>query len=308
MRVEGIHHITAITGDAPRNVDFYARLLGLRLVKKTVNHDSPDVYHLYYGDEAASPGTILTFFEFPGAAPGHAGAGMIHSVAWRVGSDDALGFWANRLAGDGVDVEHAERRLRFRDPEGLPLEITVAGDEAPRVADAPDVPAEHALSGFVGVRAYAADAAASTPLLGDALGFAGNDREWTIEGDERSTSFGFDDPPPDRPVQGAGTVHHIAFAVHPDDQLPFRERALAAGAHATPVIDRTYFRSVYFREPNGVLLELATIGPGFAIDEDPAHLGERLTLPERYEPMRARLEQSLTPIANPRTGARPTGS
>ena len=161
MQLEGIHHITAITGDAPRNVDFYTRVLGLRMVKKTVNQDDPSVYHLFYADEKGSAGADLTFFEYPGAAPGRAGRGMVHRVAWRVASEDALSFWAERLAGDDVAVDRpGPGLLRFRDPEGLEHELGVStvADE-PLIADHPEVPAEHALRGFDGVRAYAADPA-----------------------------------------------------------------------------------------------------------------------------------------------------
>src|SRR5688500_14833171 len=156
MKREGLHHVTAITGDAPGNVDFYARLLGLRMVKKTVNFDAPDVYHLYYGDEAGTPGSIMTFFEFPGARRGRAGAGQVHRVLWRVGSEAALDFWAERLRGSGVETQRASGSLRFADPEGLESELLVvdAGDE-PLAATAEGIPAEHAIQGFHGVRAYA---------------------------------------------------------------------------------------------------------------------------------------------------------
>ena len=213
MRLEGIHHITAITADAPRNVDFYARVLGLRLVKKTVNFDAPDVYHLYYGDEAGSPGSILTFFEFPGAAPGRAGAGMLHSIVWRVGTDAALDFWAGRLEGEGVAVTREANRLRFADPEGLGLELAhVDSGDHPLVAAAADVPAEHALQGFDGARAYTTAPERSAALLGETLQFEHEgDGDWICAGEERGARWSYDPPPPERGVQGAGTVHHIAF-------------------------------------------------------------------------------------------------
>ncbi|MGH2968541.1 MAG: VOC family protein, partial [Solirubrobacteraceae bacterium] len=173
MRLEGIHHITAITGDAPGNVDFYTRVLGLRMVKKTVNQDDPTVYHLFYADEQGSAGSDLTFFEYPGARPGRAGLGMVHRIVWRVGSEDALSFWAERLAGEGVAVDRpASGRLRFRDPERLEHELAVdrSGDE-PLIAEHPEVPAEHALQGFDGVRAYGDDPEQSRPLLERALEF-----------------------------------------------------------------------------------------------------------------------------------------
>ena len=303
MQLEGIHHVTAITADAPRNVDFYVRLLGLRMVKKTVNFDSPDVYHLYYGDERGSPGSVLTFFEFPGAAPGVHGAGMVHTVAWRVSDGEALDFWSARLEAEGVAVERDDGRLRFADPEGLGLELhAVQRPDPPLAARAPDVPAEHAIRGFEGVRAYSADPAASADLLEQALGFspAGPDGD-AVAGAERRAGYAYEPPPPAAGQQGAGSVHHIAWSAADDEELAaWRQRATAHGARPTPIIDRTYFHSVYFREPSGVLFELATRGPGFAVDEPEEHLGESLKLPTRYESMRADLERTLTPLGNPR--------
>jgi len=298
MRLEGIHHITAVTGDAPGNVDFYVRVLGLRMVKKTVNQDDPGVYHLFYADERGSPGSDLTFFEYPGARRGRPGAGMVHRIAWRVGSEEALAFWAERLAAEGVETERDERALRFADPEGLDLELLVSEHpDPPLVAEAPDVPAELALQGFAGVRAYASSPGASAPLLADALGFhPGGEAAWERRGSERGSFYVYDTPPPDRSMPGAGTVHHVAWASPMDELEAWRERALDAGAQATPVIDRFYFRSVYFREPSGVLFELATLGPGFAVDEPAEHLGEGLALPPFLEPRRAEIERALTPL------------
>src|SRR5688572_14783920 len=174
MKLEGIHHITAITGDAPANVEFYVGVLGLKMVKKTVNQDDPTVYHLFYADDAGSPGADLTFFEYPGVARGLPGAGMVHRIVWRVGSADALGFWEERLTGAGRDPARTDASLRFADPEGLEHELVVyVGPDAPLIADAPDIPREHALQGFDGVRAYAVDPVRSAPLLGDVLGFSG---------------------------------------------------------------------------------------------------------------------------------------
>ena len=304
MQLEGIHHITAITADAPGNVDFYARLLGLRLVKKTVNFDAPDVYHLYYGDERGSPGSILTFFEFPGAARGRHGAGMIHTITWRVRDQAALDFWQERLAREGVSAERAEGSLRFGDREGLGLALTVTdAPDAPLVAAAAEIPEEHALLGFDGARAYSATAEASGPLL-DALGFSPADGRFEVAGEERRSQWVYDPPPSEPGVQGAGTVHHIAWSSRDDaEQEAWRERVAGAGARPTPIIDRKYFHSVYFREPSGVLFELATRGPGFDVDEPADRLGESLQLPERYEPMREELERTLTPLRNPRSDA-----
>jgi glyoxalase family protein len=298
MRLEGIHHITAITADAPRNVDFYSRALGLRLVKKTVNQDDPTVYHLFYADEEGSPGADLTFFEYPGARRGRPGAGMVHTVIWRVASPAALDFWADRLAAEGVAARRDRDRLRFADPEDLAHELEVSdGEDPPLTADAPDIPAEHALQGFAGVRAYASDPASSAGLLGEALGFTPTGAgEWEIRGEERHGRYGYDAPPPELGMGGAGTIHHVAFASRPEDHEEWGARVRRAGARPTPVIDRFYFRSIYFREPSGVLFELATIGPGFAVDEDPAALGERLSLPPAFEHLRPQLEQVLTPL------------
>ncbi len=307
MKLEGIHHITAITGDAPRNLDFYSRVLGLRLVKKTVNQDDPTVYHLFYADENGSPGADLTFFEYPGAAPGQAGAGMVHRVVWRVGSDAAVAFWADRLAAVGVPADKIGTALRFRDPEGLEHELAVSdSDDAPLIADHPEVPAEMALQGFDAVRAYSADPSASRHLLEDGLGFtAAVEDAWEARGDQRGGVIAYDQPPAEAGRPGGGTVHHVAWASTMDDHPAWRDRALEGGAHPTEVIDRFWFRSIYFREPSGVLFEIASMGPGFDADEDLAHLGEKLVLPPRFEPLREKIEATLTPLGNPREAVPP---
>ena len=298
MRLEGVHHVSCITGDAPRNLAFYTRVLGMQLVKKTVNQDDPSVYHLFYGDEDGSPGFDLTFFEYPGARRGRAGDGMVHTVAFRVGAPAALDFWAERLGGEGIAVQRGERHLRFDDPEGLTLELLVEDvPDAPLPAARGGVPAEHALLGFAGVRAYTASAARSAPLLERVLGFApAGDGRWEARGAVRGGWIAYEDPPLERGMPGAGTVHHVAWATPMGDIEAWQERVSSAGAHATPVVERFYFRSVYFREPSGVLFELATMGPGFSADEDPDHLGERLSLPPFLEPQRERIEAVLTPL------------
>lgn len=311
MQLDGIHHITCITADAPGNVDFYARVLGMRLVKKTVNFDAPDVYHLYYGDERGAPGSILTFFEFPGAAPGRAGAGMIHRLRWRVGSDAALQFWSERLAREGVEPRHDEhdrRSLRFRDPEGLDLELAlVDSDDEPLLAEAEGIPAEYALLGFDGVRAYSSARDQEERTLTEVMGFTMvSPGSYVLEGGRRHATYAYDEPPRDVGFQGAGTVHHIAWCDRDQDHQAWRAHLLRAGAHATPIIDRQYFFSIYFREPRGVLFELATPSPGFATDEDPAHLGEALRLPPQHEHLREQLERSLTPLVNPRAKTAPS--
>ena len=304
MRLEGLHHITAITADAPGNVDFHVRVLGLRLVKKTVNFDEPSVYHLYYGDDLGTPGSILTFFEFPGAARGHAGAGMLHAIRWRVGSVASVAWWEDRLARLGVEgLRTATGGLRFVDPEGLAHELVVAGgSDAPLAAAAADIPDEHALQGFDGVRAYASVPAASAPLLAS-LGFAAADAPgaWRLGGAERHAWYLFDEPPSERGLQGAGTIHHVAWSAADDAELDEARGVVGeAGAHPTQIIDRQYFHSVYFREPSGVLFELATRDIGFTIDEPLEALGTTLRLPPQHEHLRDDLEHRLTPLPDPR--------
>jgi glyoxalase family protein len=301
MKLEGIHHITAITEDAQRNVDFYAGVLGLRLVKKTVNQDNPTVYHLFFADEGGDPGSDLTFFEYPGVAPGRAGAGMVHRIVWRVASEDSLAFWAERLAANGIESEREGAGLVFADPEGLDHELLVVEvPDAPLAAEHPDVPAELALQGFHAVRAYSAAPEASSGLL-EALEFERADGAWEARGDKRGGRYLLDEPPAERGIQGAGSVHHVAWASLPEEHMEWRQKAISAGAQPTPEIDRFYFKSIYFREPSGVLFEIATMGPGFTVDEPLEHLGEKLSLPPDYEHLRDEVEPNLRPVRNPRT-------
>jgi glyoxalase family protein len=301
MKLEGIHHITAITSDAQDNVDFYAGVLGLRLVKKTVNQDQPTVYHLFFADEKGSAGTDLTFFEFPGVPQGRAGAGDVHRIVWRVGSAESLDFWEKRLAANGIESERGEGSLVFSDPEGLEHELAVVEvSDEPLIADHPEVPGELALQGFHAARAYGAAPEASQGLL-EALEFERSGEGWEARGSERGGLYVYDEPPAERAIQGAGSVHHIAWASTIDEHGEWRERAIAGGAQPTPVIDRFYFRSIYFREPSGVLFEIATLGPGFTVDEELEHLGEKLSLPPDYEHLRAEVEPKLRPVVNPRT-------
>jgi glyoxalase family protein len=301
MRLEGIHHVTCITGDAPRNVDFYVRVLGLRLVKKTVNQDDPTVYHLFYADERGSAGADITFFEYPGARRGRAGAGMVHRVVFRVASDEALDFWEERLRAEDASVSRGEGRLTFSDPEGLGLELAVVetGDE-PLTAENPEIPAEHRIQGFDSVRAYTTDPEASGDFLAGALEFESReDDAYEARGQNRGGTYVYDRTE-ERGVPGAGTVHHVAWASTPEEHEAWRQRVIDAGGSPTPVIDRFYFKSIYFREPSGVLFEIATIGPGFTTDEPLESLGERLSLPPNFEHLREQVEPKLTPITNPR--------
>jgi glyoxalase family protein len=261
------------------------------------------VYHLFYADEAGSAGADITFFEYPGARRGRAGAGMVHTITWRVASEAALDFWEGRLAAAAVATRRADGRLRFEDPEGLGLELAVGSTaDEPLVADHPEVPAELALQGFDGVRAFADGSAASRALLEDVLAFvpAGNER-WEARGAARGGLYELDPAPASGSgVPGAGTVHHVAWSSTMDEHEAWHARVSAAGMHPSPVIDRFWFRSIYFREPSGVLFELATLGPGFTVDEDPEHLGEALILPPAFEHLREQVERVLTPIENPR--------
>ena len=288
MKLEGVHHVTCITGDAPANVEFYAGELGLRLVKKTVNQDDPSVYHLFYADERGSSGADITFFEYPGAPRGRAGDGMVHLVSFRVGSQESLDFWERRVGGD-----RSESALVFADPEGLKLELLVddSGDE-PLTAHAHDVPPEHRIRGFAGVRAYASHPERSERLL-HALGFTPG---WEARGEHRGGFYVYDPSPDERGIQAAGTVHHVAWASRPEEHEAWRQKVMEGGGQPTPVIDRFYFKSIYFREPSGVLFEIATIGPGFTADEPFETLGESLSLPPNYEQYRDRLANILTPL------------
>jgi len=304
MKLEGVHHVTAITAQAQQNVDFYAGVLGLRMVKKTVNQDDPTVYHLFYADEQGDAGSDITFFEYPGSPPGRAGDGMVHTVGWRVASAEALGFWAERLEGAGIESERdGDSSLRFADPEGLAHELRVTSvNDEPLIAEHPDVPEEVALQGFDGVRAYSSNPDASAGLL-EALEFERVDEGWEARGESRGGMIAYDTPPPERALQGAGTVHHVAWASMMEEHEAWREKVAQGGARPTPVIDRFYFRSIYFREPSGVLFEIATLGPGFTADEPLETLGERLSLPPDYEPLRDRIEATVIPLVNPRQSA-----
>jgi glyoxalase family protein len=310
MRLEGIHHISAITGDAPGNLDFYTRVIGLRLVAKTVNQDDPGVYHLFYADEDGRPGAELTFFEYPGAAPGQAGRGMVHRIVSRVSSPASLDFWQPRLEGEGVATEREGDALRFADPEGLGHELVVSDANPPLAAHHPEIPDEHALGGFVGVRAYSIAPDRSAALLEDVMGAtAAGDGVWELRGERRGGTIAFDEPPAGvRRVQGAGTVHHVAWGTTVAEHPRWGERLRGAGVQATPVIDRYYFHSIYFREPGGVLYEIADDGPGFTRDLPLEELGTRIILPEWLEPHRAEVTARLTPLPDPRAGWAPAPS
>jgi glyoxalase family protein len=303
VRLEGVHHITAITGDAPRNVDFYTRVLGLRLVAKTVNQDDPSVYHLFYADERGRPGAELTFFEYPNAIPGRPGAGMVHRIVSRVGSDEALGFWAERFAAEGVPHERVGDRVRFADPEGLGHELAVRPDaDTPLSAEHPDVPAELALQGFDGVRAYSALPQHSGIVLERLLGATPlGDDTWELRGEARGGTIAYDPPPAQDGRQSAGTVHHVAWGTTVAEHPRWDELLRDAGVPTSGIVDRHYFHSIYFREPSGVLFEIADDGPGFTVDGfSVEQLGSTIILPPHLEPHRERIEAILTPLPDPR--------
>ena len=314
--VLGIHHVSTVAGDPQRNVDFFAGLLGLRLVKRTVNFDDPRTYHLYYGDAVGTPGCIMTFFPWPGAKPGRQGPGEVAVTSFAV-RPGALGFWLERFVRYGVRHEslttrgsgaQAERVLSFRDHDGAMYELVAhaAAESRPAWTEAPGISAEHAIHGFHSVTLWVEQGDATERVLVDLLGFR------AVAEHETTRRYAVGDGGPGeivdvrsiggfmRGAKGAGIVHHVAFQV-PDDaaELALRERAIAFGLHPTDVRDRNYFRSVYFREPGGVLYELATTQPGFTVDEPAEQLGERLMLPPQFEPQRAEIEAVLPPIQLP---------
>ncbi|WEK52474.1 MAG: ring-cleaving dioxygenase [Candidatus Kaistia colombiensis] len=307
----GIHHVTTISGPARRNLEFYTGVLGLRLVKKTVNFDDPRTYHFYYGDEFGHPGTILTFFPWERAPAGQVGAGETFETAFRVPAA-SIGFWAQRLLEKGVEHETPARRfdepiLIFRDPDGVRLSLVgVAGAEAESGwSGSADVPAEFAIRGFHSVTLLVNDAQPTGAILGDVFGFAeaGSEAQTVRYQVEGATAGGIVDlrvvggfP---RGNLGVGTVHHVAFRAADDAAQAEMVRKLAEnhGLRTTAQKNRDYFRSVYFREPNGVLFEIATDVPGFAVDEPQASLGQALKLPAFLEPRRTELEAVLPQLA-----------
>ncbi len=310
MTAHSIHHVTAISGPARRNLDFYTRTLGLRLVKKTVNFDDPSTYHLYYGDETGRPGTILTFFPWEHAAAGRVGVGETQETLFRV-PEGAIGYWTHRFVEKGVAHETLQRRfgetvLSFRDPDGLRLAlVAVPGIEREPAWSNGEVPADHAVRGFHGVGLLLRDAAPTGAILSDVFGFSEVGREGTtIRFQAKDARMGgivdiraAGDFLKGR--QGAGSVHHIAFRAA-DDEAEFAMRDRLAenhGIRTTDQKDRNYFRSLYFREPGGVLFEIATDVPGFAADEPVATLGQAFKLPASFEPQRKEIEAILPALA-----------
>jgi glyoxalase family protein len=321
-KIAGLHHVTAIASDPQRNLDFYIGLLGLRLVKRTINFDDPGTYHFYFGDARGTPGTILTFFSWPGARRGHRGVGQVEATAFAI-SPDSAGYWLDRFKEQHVTAEKTPARfgeevIRFTDPDGLlleliasPVEAGVSPANARRAAteswtNSP-VPEEHSLRGFHSVSAALEGYERTAKLLTESFGYR------LVE--ESGNRFRFVAPsesgpgrivdllcmPDGRPgAIAAGSVHHIAFRAKDDaEQLQWRERLVELGYNVTPVIDRTYFHSIYFREPGGILFEIATEPPGFTLDEKPDELGMHLRLPPWMESARSQIEGVLPPITLP---------
>ncbi len=310
-----IHHVTAIAREPQRNLEFYAATLGMRLVKLTVNYDDPGTYHFYFGDELGRPGTLLTFFPWTGGRPGRQGTGQINGIGLAI-PQGSLGYWLERLLARGVKYEGPIRRfgeqvLAFADPDGLMVELVAT----PRVSglagwtDGP-VPAEHAVRGLHGVTIWEDGDAGSARFLTEIMGYtvrgeeenrvrleAGDEGLGTVVELRRAAGFW-------RGTDGPGTVHHVAFRAPDDAAQAERQRAIRSmGVDVTDVRDRTYFRSIYFREPGGVLFEIATDGPGFTLDEAPGELGTSLKLPARLETLRSRLEVALPPLRLPHAAA-----
>jgi glyoxalase family protein len=306
----GIHHVTAITADAQANVDFYCGVLGLRLVKLTVNFDDPQSYHLYYGDAAGSPGSIMTFFAWPGGRKGPSGTGQVTATAFAVPAA-SLPYWSQRLQDQGVRVDTIDSRfddtvLSFEDPDGMRLELVPSAAAVQEGADSGPIPREHAIAGFHSVTLSVEGYEHTAQLLTTVMSFTpdgaeGNRFRYRAAG---GTFAALVDvlctPDARRGGMGAGAVHHVAFRT-PDDgqQAAWRSLLVQAGFNTSPVMDRSYFHSIYFREPGGVLFEIATDIPGFAVDEAPASLGTGLMLPPQYETHRDRITELLPPLRLP---------
>jgi glyoxalase family protein len=309
--ITGIHHITAMASDPQRNIDFYHSILGQRFIKSTVNFDDPSTYHFYYGDRIGTPGTILTFFPWPGAKRGRIGSGEASAVAYTI-HPDSLDYWLDRLRNhdipvDGINKRFGESVIPFVDPDGMQLELITdkRSVELEFWREGP-IPEEHALRGFHGITLMEAELGPSAKLLTETLGFTmiSQDKD-RIRFKLSSDSAGiFVDllhvPGISHGKMGAGSVHHIAFRARDDEeQASYRTDVTQTGLHVTPVRDRQYFRSIYFREPGGVLYEIATDDPGFTIDESPEALGTSLMLPPWYESQRESIEEALPTISIP---------
>jgi len=309
--VHGIHHVTCIAGDAQENLDFYVALLGMRLVKKSVNQDDPGTYHLFYADRVGTPGTDFTFFPWPNMEPGRAGVGLTVEVSFAV-PQGSLKYWQARLQQSGVqfdmpDSRFGELTLPFQDPHGLPLALVETNDERPFVPwENSPVPSEHQLRGMHAVRLWERQLATTETVLTRLMGFAslGTEEGWHrygVEGGGSGKLIEIKELPEERRGQwGTGAVHHVAWRVRDsEEQMTLQEAIAGAGLRPTSQIDRFWFKSVYYKEPGGVLFELATDGPGFDRDEDMEHLGEQLILPPWLEPQRREIEAALPSLEMP---------
>ena len=307
-KLTGLHHVTAITADAQKNIDFYCGVLGLRLVKLTVNFDDPGSYHLYYGDELGRPGTIMTFFAWPGAHRGHVGPPAVTAISFAVPAR-SLDYWANRLKEHQASPADrlGERALRFSDPDGIALEIVGMQEPSGEAWRAGLVPAEHAIRGFHSVTISEEGYESTAKVLTELMGFSQAGSEGNRFRYRAVSETGFASivdllcvPDARHGNMGAGVVHHVAFRT-PDDpqQAAWRKKIAAAGLNVSPVMDRNYFHSIYYREPGGVLFEIATDNPGFGVDEPTDKLGTKLMLPRQYEQYRKEIEASLPKVRLP---------
>ncbi|MGC4943897.1 ring-cleaving dioxygenase [Kribbella sp. DT2] len=306
----GLHHVTAVATDPQRNIDFYTTVLGLRLVKRTVNFDRPELYHLYYGDESGRPSTLLTFFPWPEAPDGKQGTGLATATAFSI-PPESLGWWQQHLAGLKVDVDAPVRRtdeevIAFRDPDGLVIELVAAeGDARSGWDGAAGIPAEHAVRGLHAITVTEAELEPTAELLSGMLGMtlgdeSGGRARFTMSGDNPGTLVDVAAGAGDKGLQAGGTVHHVAFrAPDRETQAQWREQLIESGAKVTEILDRQYFTSIYFREPGGVLFEIATDQPGFTVDEPLLELGRSLKLPPWLEPDREQIENTLPSLRLP---------
>ena len=306
--INGLHHITALASDAQKNVDFYVGVLGLRMVKKTINFDAPDVYHLYYGDETGSPGSILTFFPYAGLTRGRKGGGQLTYSAFSIPTA-SLSYWMDRLVQFGVPYSGPYQRfnetyLRFEDFDGMGVELVANSNDLRPGWDNGKIPAEYSIRGFYTATLNEFNIDRTVSLLTDVMQHKLIAEEQdlfrfeALNGGPGAYVDVMRSPKDVRALQGAGSVHHIAFATDSDEsQLEIREQLLSAGFNPTGVLDRNYFHSIYYREPGGILFEIATNPPGFAVDEAVAELGSALKLPEWYEPRRAKIEAELPVIS-----------
>jgi catechol 2,3-dioxygenase-like lactoylglutathione lyase family enzyme len=314
-KILGIHHITAIAGDPQPNLEFYTDVLGLRLVKLTVNFDDPGAYHFYFGNGLGAPGTIMTFFTWPGAPRGRQGTGQAGATAFAI-PDTAVGYWADRLKARGVtSAELIERFgqpvIAFHDPDGLPLELAASPSPLAAPWQGGSIPAEKAIQGFFGITLAERKHERSAPLLAEVMGFrlvAQEGPRYRYQAGEGTPGSTIDvlDLPDDFPGQVAvGTIHHVAFRTPDDDQQShWLDNLQTLGLNVSPVMDRVYFHSIYFREPGGILFEIATDSPGFTVDETPEALGTGLRLPPWLEPQRAQIEAAAPPVQLPQLEGR----